>query len=135
MRALMYLVLLALLVAGVVWSMERVGQLRRSQARKQLERNDAGSPGRPGEHSERATLAYGAEAGPGELHLTPSQLVFTADSGRVVVLERLDLVGVNVTTELPDRTLATPVLVVTVDHEAYYFAVTSPTAWAMRLLG
>jgi hypothetical protein len=131
----MYLVLFALVVAGVVWSMERLGQLRGSSARRQLESTPDDAPVRPGRLSERATLAYGAEAGPGELQLTPSQLVFTADSGRVVVLERLDLVGVNVTTELPDQTLVSPVLVVTVGHEAYYFAVASPTAWAMRLLG
>lgn len=135
MRALVYLVLLALLVAGVVWTLERLGQVRGTSARRQLDAAVDSSPNRPGQFRERATLAYGAEAGPGELQLTQSQLVFTADSGRVVVLERLDIVGVNVTTELPDQTLVSPVLVVTVGREAYYFAVASPTAWAMRLLG
>ncbi len=83
---------------------------------------------------ERASLAYGLDRGPGWLRLSPSQLVFLADSGRVVLLDRLDVVGVGSTRELPDRTLSRDVLVVTTTDQVAYFAVTDPERW-VRLLG
>ncbi len=126
MRALLYLILFAVVVAGVVWGLQRIGELRRAPAR---------TPIAGGDHAERASLAYGPDSGAGELRLTPSQLIFRSDAGRVLVIERLDLVGVAVSRDLPDRTLSAPVLVVTASGDAYYFAVAAPAEWAKRLLG
>jgi hypothetical protein len=82
---------------------------------------------------ERATLAYGLDRGPGLLRLTPSQLIFLADSGRVVLLDRLDILGVGSTRDLPDRTLTRDVLVVTTEAQVAYFAVAEPEEWVQRL--
>lgn len=78
---------------------------------------------------ERVMLAYGPDAGPGTLTLSPSQLVFVADSGRVLTLERLDIVGASQTRDLPDRTVARPVLVVSTPTETWFFAVRAPSDW------
>ena len=83
---------------------------------------------------EPATVAFGPERGSGTLRLAPSQLVFTGDSGRVMVLERIGIVGVSVTRELPDGEIARPVLAVTTRTETYYFAVAEPEQWAKRLV-
>lgn len=131
MRALIYLALFAAFVAAVIWGMQRFAELR---SPNRLAPAPAPTPLPTGDHRERATLAYGPDAGGGDLVLTPSQLVFRADSGRVLVVERFDVAGVNVSTELPDRTLTRPVLVVSAGGEVYYFAVTSPTDWVRRLL-
>lgn len=130
MRALLYLVLLGLAVAAVVWAADKWSHSR------QL--------GRPPEppaippvdqpYAERAVLLTGAEQGPGVLRVTPSQLVFTLDSGRVVVLERADIVGVAATRELPDRTVAAAVLAVTSLTSAHYFQVATPQEWERRLV-
>ena len=74
-----------------------------------------------------------ADSGPGTLRLTASQLVFTADSGRVTVLERYDILGVAATRELPDRSLAQPALAVSTASEVLYFVVASAGDWERRL--
>lgn len=131
MRALLYLVLLGLAVAAVVWAADKWSSARRrltaADPRPAVEPSDA-------PHAERAVLLAGAEQGPGVLRVTPSQLVFTLDSGRVVVLERADIVGVGATRELPDRTVAAAVLAVTTLASQHYFQVASPQEWERRLV-
>lgn len=133
MRAIVYLALLGILVAGIVYGLQRY-------------RSRAISPGsRPGgiaattplglqaDIEERAAIAYGSDRGPGVLRLTPSQLVFTADSGRITVLERIAVVGATTTRALPDHDVAKPVLVVTTPAETWYIAVSDPEQWVARL--
>lgn len=82
---------------------------------------------------ERVVLAHGPDRGPGVLRLTDSQLVFTADSGRVLAIERLDLVGVTQTRTLPDRDVTRLVLAVTTPENTWYFAVHSAAQWESLL--
>lgn len=117
LRALPYLLLVGAVVAAVFWTA----------------RHRATPRALPAADSARAALAYGRDAGDGRLTVTPTQLVFTADSGRVLVLERLDIVGVTATRDLPDRTTAAALLVVTTSEESYYFAVDRAEQW-VRLL-
>lgn len=133
MRVLVYVGLLAMGVALVFWLAQR-----RSDARRVLSAPPVSAPihhvstARAGE-SERARLLYGPEAGPGELRLTSSQLIFSADSGRVWIAERIDISGVSATRDLPDRTVARAALVVIVDSEVHYFEVDEPLDWISRL--
>lgn len=120
MRFVPYLVVLAVLIASVIWAMQRYGR----GLRPALPPGDRGAP---------AMLAAGADQGPGHLHLTPTQLVFTASSGRVVVVERIDIVGATTTHELPDHHAAAPVLAVRTDDDVLYFLVEEPEAWVRRL--
>lgn len=145
MRLLLYLAVIAVVVAGLVWGAEGLrdrGRRLRSRDRGRMigqgsladaAQAMATAPP-PYLAEERASLAYGLDRGPGWLRLSPSQLVFLADSGRVVLLDRLDVVGVGSTRELPDRTLSRDVLVVTTTDQVAYFAVTDPERW-VRLLG
>lgn len=131
MRTLIYLALLGVVVAGVIWGWQKLKYLSASQ----LGQRSTPTPLAPadGHVAESAAMAYGPDRGPGMLRLTPTQLIFTADSGRVTALERLDILGVSDTRELPDRTLAQAVLAVTTSSETYFFAVGSPAEWEKRL--
>ncbi len=131
MRGLLILAVLGLIVAGLVWLVQRYRDNRSAAALRS-------SPAKPTplerDLVEPATVAFGPERGSGTLRLAPSQLVFTGDSGRVMVLERIGIVGVSVTRELPDGEIARPVLAVTTRTETYYFAVAEPEQWAKRLV-
>lgn len=131
MRTLIYLALLGVVVAGVIWGWQKLRHLSTSQLPGQS--TPALLPPVDGHIAESAAMAYGPDRGPGVLRLTPTQLIFTADSGRVTALERLDIVGVSDTRDLPDRTLAQAVLAVTTSSETYFFAVGSPAEWEQRL--
>lgn len=122
MRMLPYLLLLAALIAGLVWASQRVGDRRRSA----LGGVDVGAP---------AVLAWGPDSGPGHLRLGPTQLVFTAESGRVLVVERLDIVGATVTHELPGRTSASALMAIAAQDEVHYFLLDQPEAWVRRITG
>ena len=87
-----------------------------------------------GEYQEPAAIAEGPERGFGTLRLTPSQLIFLANSGRVVTIERIDITGVTSTRMLPDHETAKPVLAVSTSAQVLYFAVDDPTRWERRLL-
>lgn len=88
----------------------------------------------PGEYQEVAAIADGPDRGFGTLRITPSQLIFAGNSGRVTSIERLDITGVTTTTELPDHSTAKPVLAVSTSSGVSYFSVDDPEAWARRLL-
>lgn len=145
MRVLAYVALLGVAIAGYIWVVQwlkdrRAGQLSMRESPSlpaaptaRTAANGPASLAPAAEVGERAWLAYGPDAGSGVLRLTPSQLVFAADSGRVLVLERLDIIGVGVSRELPDRTLAQPVLVVTTASDVVYLLVASPEVWEWRL--
>ena len=131
MRSLVLLAMIGVVIAVVIWGVQRL----RSMSGPGLPRGFAGAPGAAieGDIVERCSLAYGPDRGTGALTLTPSQLIFTADSGRVRAVERLDIVGATTTTDLPDRSLARPVLAVTSTEDTWYFAVADPGAWLRRL--
>lgn len=120
MRLLLVLVVLAG-ASYVIWRMTQGA----SSARQAI-----GS----GEFQEPAALATGPDRGFGTLRLSPSQLVFMGNSGRVVTVERLDITGVTTTTTLPDHDTAKPVLAVSTRDTVYYFSVDDPRAWQNRLL-
>lgn len=120
MRVVPYLVVLAVVIAALFWTMQRYGR----GSRRALQ---------PGDHGAPALIAAGPDQGPGQLRLTPTQLVFTAATGRVVVVERMDIVGATVTHELPERHTAGPVLAVRTEGDVLYFLVDDPEAWARRL--
>lgn len=116
MRVLIMLAVLAVIVALVVnW----LGRPRR--------------PALPAPDGQPAMLAAGTEQGPGRLRLTATQLVFTAESGRVLVIERLDIVGASTTRELPDQHVAAPVLVVRTETDVHYILVANPEDWVRAL--
>lgn len=94
----------------------------------------AGLPPHAADLDEAAALAHGPDRGHGVLRLTPSQLIFAGDSGRVLTIERLDITGVTTTRDLPDRHTVKPVLAVATGDEVHYFAVSDPARWAARLL-
>jgi hypothetical protein len=87
-----------------------------------------------GEFQEPAALAAGPDRGFGSLRVTPSQLVFMANSGRVMTIERIDITGVSTTRSLPDHETAKPVLAVATHDAVHYFSVDDPAAWERRLL-
>lgn len=87
-----------------------------------------------GEYQEPAAIAAGVDRGFGTLRLTPSQLIFLANSGRVITIERLDITGVTHTRMLPDHETAKPVLAVSTQGQVYYFSVDDPVRWERRLL-
>lgn len=118
-RALPYLLILGAAVAGLLWLVQR------GTGGRQL------APGT--DIAAAAVLAYGPDRGPGRLHVTPSQLIFTGDSGRVMAIERIDVTGVGLTRDLPDRSTAAPVLVVSTGGEVLYFQVEKAEEW-VRLL-
>lgn len=110
-----YLVLLGMIVAGLLWAVRR-----------------APAPAALSDGSEPA-VAYLPALGPGRLRVSVSQLVFTADNGRVLVLERLDITGATLTRDLPDRHVAAPVLAVSTSDEVHCFGVDRPDEWVRRL--
>ena len=114
-----YLLLLAAALAGLFWITQRVGGPRALPRSADL--------------VARAAAAYGPDRGPGQLTLNPTQLVFTAGSGRVSVIERIDITGVTTTNSLPDRESASPVLAISTASEVHYFLVDQPEAWVQRL--
>lgn len=132
MRALAYLAMLGVAIACVVWAIQRWRYRSGEPARLRFQRP---APVVAADPQARATLAYGPgpDRGAGVLRLSPSQLIFTGDSGRVLVIERLDITGATTTRALPDRDVAQPVLAVATRTDAFYFAVATPTAW-QRLL-
>lgn len=87
-----------------------------------------------GEYQEPAAIASGPDRGFGTLRLTPSQLIFLANSGRVLTIERIDITGVTRTQMLPDHETLKPVLVVSAHGEVYYFSVDDPVRWERRLI-
>jgi hypothetical protein len=124
LRLLPALVVIGGVVALIVWTLRLAGDSRRPPI-------GAAAPMAQG--TAPAILAHGPDQGPGILRLTATQVVFTAATGRVVVIERLDIVGATVTTALPDRTTAAPVLAVTTGQEIYYFQVDRPRDWLRAL--
>jgi hypothetical protein len=52
----------------------------------------------------------------------------------VTTVERLDIVGVAATTQLPEHDTVKPVLAVSTTDGVHYFAVDDPGAWEIRLL-
>lgn len=118
------LVMLFVLAAAVYVTMRLINGVRETP------RPALGS----GEIQEPAALATGPDRGFGTLRLTPSQLIFLGNSGRVLTLERLDITGVTCTTALPDHDAAKPVLAVATTLGVHYFAVDQPQMWERRLL-
>lgn len=131
MRTLAFLAMVAVAIAFAVWAVQRWRYRLGPPAPHPLLLQP--KPVLEADPQARATLAYGPDRGPGVLRLSPSQLIFTADSGRVLVIERLDIAGVTTTRSLPDRDVVHPVLAVTTGADAYYFAVQSPAQWERRL--
>lgn len=129
-RQLAFLAMVGVVIAFVVWTVQRWRYRMGPPAPRRLPSSGAAIEADP---EARATLAYGPDRGPGVLRLTASQLVFTADSGRVLVIERLDIAGVTTTRTLPDRDVAQPVLAVTTGADTYFFAVQAPAQWERRL--
>lgn len=131
MRSLLLLAAIGVVIAVVIWGIQRLRALPPGMPR-------SGGAQVPdvvtGDIVERGAIASGPERGPGSLTLTTSQLIFTADSGRVVVVERLDIVGATTTVDLPDRSTVQAVLAVTTSSgDTWYFAVSDPEAWLRRL--
>lgn len=131
MRALLYLAIMAGVIAAVVWVMERAPKALASRKRAAAL---PPSGGQTGSLVAQARLVSGLEAGPGQLRLTPTQLVFAADSGRVLVIERIDIVGAGATRQLPDRTVARPVLAVSTATDVLYFDLDQAGRWERLLL-
>ncbi len=117
------LVVVGGVLALLFWTLQRAGESRRPPM-----------GALPGALSTApAVLAHGPEQGPGVLRLSPTQLLFSAATGRVLVIERLDIIGATTTTALPDRTTAAPVLAVTTEQDVYYFQVDRPQDWLRAL--
>ena len=133
MRVLMFVALLAAGIAAVFWLQQRHHESvarRVAPARPTALVEDTSPVLRRG----RTRLLYGPESGPGWLTLTSTQLVFTAESGRVVVTERIDISGITTSRELPDRSVARAALVVAGGGDALYFEVDDPEGWAAALM-
>lgn len=119
MRALVLL----LVLAGAVYVMFRL-----------VTASGGRTPLASGEFQEPAAIASGPDRGFGTLRLTPTQLVFLGNSGRVLTVERIDITGVTRTTLLPDHDTAKEVLAVSTTSAVHYFSVDDPRAWEHRLL-
>lgn len=130
MRSLVLLAMIGVVIAVVIWGIQRLRSLSAAPVRRSLSTSPAVIEG---DIVERSSLAYGRDRGPGTLTLTPTQLLFAADSGRVMAVERIDIVGATTTRDLPDRTVAQPVLAVAAIGDTLFFAVTDPDAWVKRL--
>jgi hypothetical protein len=128
MRVLAYLALLGVAIAGYIWAVQWFKDRSAQRTVTNRERPQLPSSADPWPDVP-AALAYGPDQGSGRLRLSVSQLVFVADTGRVTVIERLDVTGVAASRELPDRTLAQEVLVVSTPAETFYFMVTGPRNW------
>ncbi|MEI2715617.1 MAG: hypothetical protein V9E98_01250 [Candidatus Nanopelagicales bacterium] len=129
MRSLLYLVILGIAVAVVIWGLQRI----RTRPRLSTSRPAVALPAPVDYREERVVAAFGPDRGPGQLRLTASQIIFTADSGRIVTIERIDITGATETRELPDRTVARNVLAITTIHDVFYFSVTAPQDWISLL--
>jgi hypothetical protein len=142
MRLLMYAALLAAGIAAAFWLMQSRQDTRRRRGIDHGSTRDgsdasgvvSGEDVSPVLRRSRARMLFGAESGPGWLTLYSTQLVFTAHSGRVVVIERMDIHGVTTSQDLPDRSVARPALVVASSAETFYFEVDEPGVWATALL-
>lgn len=135
---MLYLIVIGAVIASIFWLTQRSG--RPSRALPAPVRPPASPPspqplssGSGSDRSVVARLLYGPDCGPGWLRLSPTQLVFSTDSGRVLVIERFDVNGVSVSYDLPDRTVARPALVVSAPPDVHYFEVPEPEEW-VRLL-
>lgn len=127
--------ILILVIALLAYAAYRYMSSSKSLSNPQSDARRDALPARgPADFEEAAGILEGPERGYGILRLSPSQLLFAANSGRLTAIERLDITGVTATTELPTHTTAKPVLVVTVGTEVYYFAVEDAAAWERRLL-
>lgn len=127
MRVLPYVVLLGAAIAGYIWAVQWV----KDRSARRLAAAPPAPPLPPAAvwPDESATMVFGSDQGPGRLRLNLTQLVFTADSGRVLAIERLDIVGVAASRDVPDRQLVQEVLVITTASDSYYFMVASPRQW------
>lgn len=142
MRLLMYAALLAAGIAVAFWLMQSRQDARRRDdlgagsgaGRTASGEVMAGDEVSPVQRRSRARMIYGPEAGPGWLTLYSTQLVFTGQSGRVVVTERIDIHGATTSQQLPDRNVARPALVVATATEALFFEVDDPAGWTSALL-
>lgn len=141
MRLLMYAAVLAAGIAVAFWLMQSRQDARRRGAiggeaavRGATTGGSLGDDVSPVQRRSHARLLYGPEAGPGWLTLYSTQLVFTTQSGRVVVTERFDIHGVTTSQDLPDRKVARPALVVACGGDTLYFEVDDPGEWAAALL-
>ena len=123
MRSLLYLVILGIAVAVVIWGLQRI----RTRPRLSTSRPAVALPAPVDYREERVVAAFGPDRAPGQLRLTASQIIFTADSGRI------DITGATETRELPDRTVARNVLAITTIHDVFYFSVTAPQDWISLL--
>jgi hypothetical protein len=131
------LLLLVALVAVALYAVMRVlNQSPNATAIRTTARRAEQSlpPVDSGDYEEAAAIAHGPDRGSGVLRLTPSQLIFAGGSGRIRTIERIDITGVSATRELPDQTIAKPVLAVTTREGSHYFAVDDPDQWERRLL-
>ena len=130
MRLLPLLVIIVAAVMAVVWLLNNASERRTiatSSRRSSLPaRTDA-------DVEEAAAVLHGPDRGPGVLRLTPSQLLFAGDAGRVLAVDRWEITGATTTTELPDHQRQRPVLAVSTADDVYYFAVNDPEAWQRRL--
>jgi hypothetical protein len=134
MRQLLLLALLALLVLAVVWVIQRVRESRSpALAARAGTAITGGQVHSATDRESDAVMVLGPEPGPGRLRLAATQLVFTAASQRVAVLERADITGVSTSVELPDRRLAKPALVVVAAGEAWYLVVPDADRWCRDL--
>ena len=127
------IVLALLLVAVTVFVLVRLVNWAGSAQPKQLRTPGLRELG-PSDIEEPAALADGPDRGYGVLRLTPSQLIFAANSGRVLTVERLEITGAPTPRDLPGQEAAKPVLAVASGERLSYFAVNDPLAWELRLL-
>ncbi len=124
MRFIEYLAVLGIVIALAVWLIQRGTGRTRERALEQA----------PGDLRAQAAMVSGPERGAGSLRLTPTQLVFTAASGRMLVIERAEIVGAGVTRETPTGRSASTLLVITTDADGFYFLLDDPQEWVSRLL-
>ncbi len=130
MRFLPYLVLLGSVIAALIWAGNRAAANRAAAKPRAL---PAADPFTADPFTAQAVVVHGPERGPGWLRLTPTQLVFTSGTGRVLVIERLDITGATLTRALPDRETAAAVLAVATDDDVFYFQLDRPEVWLHEL--
>ena len=133
MRAIVYLVLVGVVVASIFWlAQRRVVRSTRVEPRS-LPNSSSATSANLDERAAPARLLFGPDSGTGWLRLSATQLVFTADAGRVLALERFEINGVGASNELPDRRVARPALVVSTSDAVHYFDLPDPEAWVRAL--
>lgn len=132
MRVLPYFILFAVAVAAYFWWTDRRSQ--DNQHRMAL-RSAQPIAVDDGIWEGTCWCAYGALRGPGRLRITPTQVVFLANSGDVQLVDRSEISGLGLTNELPDRLSPTPVIAIKAATNLYYFSVTEPAEVLRRLSG